>query len=370
MSKDHSPQEDLERIGEITGRESDPLEKHNSVLEKVREDGIDPFEVFLDDIKLDSVKESTADEYRRSFRHFREFMSSNDRHPACANTSHVVGFAHNELKKGNKKSTIENKIEKLDVAFGYFQRETRFPHGSEYNPFKQAKEKISWPDEKEEELPDISQKELRSILSNITHIRNRIIVLLGFKFGMRQGEIRNMQLQDIHINNDDLKEHYDEMGTHERIEGHKNVIYIPSQYQREGNKSERGRLLPLDREVRRALVDYLLIRPDCGQPWVFVSQTDHEHITDKNRLNQVWREDIASQVETKDYHRSIRSHYGRHWFTSYWTVKQDINRELVKYMRGDKTGRSFNPEAIDEYIHAYYQDIEEIYVNNIFKLNI
>lgn len=39
-----------------------------------------------------------------------------------------------------------------------------------------------------------------------------------------------------------------------------------------------------------------------------------------------------------DRHRAVTSHYGRYRFTTCWTVEQEANRELVKYMRGDITG--------------------------------
>ncbi len=35
-------------------------------------------------------------------------------------------------------------------------------------------------------------------------------------------------------------------------------------------------------------------------------------------------------------HRNIRSHYGRNFFTNYWKIQENIPRELVQYMRGDK----------------------------------
>jgi integrase/recombinase XerD len=190
---------------------------------------------------------------------------------------------------------------------------------------------------------------------------------------MRQGEIRNLKLQDIHLKNTDVQSHYEDLGTDPRIkeQNRENVIYIPSRHNRPGNKSKRHRLLPLDDEVRRTLLDYLLIRPDCGEPWVFVTQTDHEHITDKDRLNEIWREEVASQIDTKERHRPIRSHFGRHWFTSYWRVQEDLNRELIQYMRGDKIGKSYSQnEAIDEYIHAYFEDIKEEYLSKVFKFNI
>jgi hypothetical protein len=69
---------------------------------------------------------------------------------------------------------------------------------------------------------------------------------------------------------------------------------------------------------------------------------------------------------------AFTSHYGRYRFTTYWHVEQDVNRELVKYMRGDKAGgsRLENKETMDTYLHTYYEDIEDLYRERIFPLGL
>ena len=89
-------------------------------------------------------------------------------------------------------------------------------------------------------------------------------------------------------------------------------------------------------------------------------------------VNRVWTDAFHPKYAETDDHRAVTSHFGRHRFTTYWRVGQDLNRELVKYMRGDTPG-SGNIEdrgAIDHYIHTYYADIEPIYRENIYKLDI
>lgn len=40
-------------------------------------------------------------------------------------------------------------------------------------------------------------------------------------------------------------------------------------------------------------------------------------------------------------------------------MEQGINRELMKYIRGDRVeGELSEREAVDDYTHAYYEDIE------------
>lgn len=58
----------------------------------------------------------------------------------------------------------------------------------------------------------------------------------------------------------------------------------------------------------------------------------------KQGVNEIWKSAFQPEyAETEDY-RGITSHFGRHRFTTYWRVEQDLNRELIKYMRGDTAG--------------------------------
>jgi len=130
-------------------------------------------------------------------------------------------------------------------------------------------------------------------------------------------------------------------------------------------------VLPLDDELQRVLLRYLLIRPDNGEPWLFLSEKSHSKFTPK-RINQIWKDEFHPEYGETDRYKAVTSHYGRHRFTTYWHVEQDVNRELVKYMRGDKAGgsRLENKETMDHYLHTYYQDIESLYRERMYRLGL
>jgi integrase len=371
MSEDDQSVTDQRRqIGDRFGRAADPLEQYHEDFVAMQADGVEPFEMFLDDIVRDSYrKESTVGEYERAIRHFKEFVAQQGRHPACASDTHVIEFAEFEFEqRENGKSTVKTKLQKVNKAYKYFQNENVFPHSKGYNPIDSAWVKIPWPEEVEKEYPKVTREEMREIVADITHVFKRTVILIGLKLGMRQGEIRNVQLQDIHIENAELQDHYPELGTHRRLDGRKNAIYIPPEYERSGNKSEYPRILPLDEEMRRVLTQYLLVRPDCGEPWVFLSQTHHERIRDKDGINRHWREQVRPHIDTAEYEKALTSHFGRHWFSTYWKMENPMEKEYVQYMRGDKIGDGREGDTIDEYLHAYYPDIEDRYRSEIYKL--
>ena len=89
-------------------------------------------------------------------------------------------------------------------------------------------------------------------------------------------------------------------------------------------------------------------------------------------MNKVWKDEFHPECEETDEYRPVTSHSGRHRFSTWWRVEQDVNRELVKYMRGDKprSASAKTRESIDAYLHTYYEDIQDLYLENIYKISI
>lgn len=350
------------------GQNLDPLAEYETTFQQA---DADPFALFKAEVlSTRDIADRTRDSYNRVFRQWREFMREQGRHPACPSESHVKAFARYELDtKDNHPDTVKEKLRKLNNVYAYWQDDPTFPHPQDYNPVSLAEKKITFAEVESKEPPRIPLSELRDILEGVTHVRDRAIMAIQLKLGLRATEVCNLKLSEIDIQNTDLRKHYPELGSDPRLEGRQNAVYVP--HDRDGNKSQRPRLLPLDDELRRVLLRYLLIRPDNNEPWVFISLTRHEQLQ-KQDINPPWKEAFHPEYAETEQRRAVTSHYGRHYFTTHWRVEKDLNRELIKYMRGDTAGSASIQErgAIDEYIHTYYEDIVDTYRENIFKLNL
>jgi len=357
-----------QELADAFDRELDPLEKYADTFE---ETDIDPFEVYKEErLSTKDLSDAAVGEYKRSFREWKQYMNRHGRHPACPNENHVKGWVeYLRDERGNASGTIQNRLMYLNAAYQYWQEDAAFPHPQDYNPIDLAKETVDLNDDGPKEPPRLTIDELQEKIEEITHIRDRALVLIQLKLGLRATEVCNIKLSEIHLNISDVRDHYEEMGDVTPINGRKNVVYIP--HDREGNKSRRPRMLPLDDELRQALLQYLLIRPDNDEPWLFLSKNQRGQLQ-KSDINKVWKEAFHPEYAETDEYRPVTSHYGRHRFTTYWRVEEDLNRELIKYMRGDTAGTATLEDrgAIDEYIHTYYEDIEPVYRENIFKLNV
>jgi len=357
-----------QELADAFDRELDPLKEYAKTFEQT---DVDPFGVYeRERLSTKDLSEAAIGEYQRTFRHWKEYMERHDRHPACPNEDHVKGFIdYLRDERGNAAGTIQNRIMYLNAPYQYWQEDAAFPHPQDYNPIDLAKETVDLNGDGPKEPPRLTTEEIREKVEEITHVRDRALVLMQLKLGLRATELCNIKLSEIHIDKADVREHYTQMGKVNPLNDRTSAVYIP--YDREGNKSRRPRVLPLDGELQAALLRYLLIRPDNNEPWLFLSKNQRVQLG-KQDVNEVWKDTFQPEYAETDEHRGITSHYGRHFFTTYWRVEKGINRELIKYMRGDTAGTATLEDrgAIDEYIHTYYEDIEPIYRENIFKLNL
>lgn len=383
-SDDAADELDIEQmrqdLAESFDRDLDPLAKLAPKFDQAplaKYDLDDYFKLFKVQ-RLDGrdLRANTVAGYERSWRQWYEFMAREGRHPCCPNDKHVERFIkwqRDELE--NSEPDVTNKVTSLNSMYEYWQDSGAFPHGDEdadvegYNPFAMGRERVSWEPEEEKEPPFIPIERLREIVGGINHLRNQALVVIQLKLGLRATEVCNIKVSEITIDDPDLRDHYDEMGTADPLDGRENAVYIPSRFNRKGNKSKRPRVLALDDELRRVLLKWLLIRPDNPRPWLFLS--DNHGRLQADDINRVWKGHFQPEFEETEHHDSVTSHYGRHRFTSHWE-KEGISHVYKQYMRGDTTGISEKDqvEAIDTYIHVYYEDIEELCRHDIYRLKV
>lgn len=162
------------------------------------------------------------------------------------------------------------------------------------------------------------------------------------------------------------------MGSHDQLEDVANAVYIPPEDKRQGNKREMPTVIPLDDETRRVLIDWLLIRPDNGDPYVFLTQKGKQ--MGQSSLWNMWAKHWHPEYrfDEKDELRSISPHYSRHWFSTWFRTQAEMSEPKVQYLRGDKMSSEIDRSrsAFHRYVHTHYADVEDEYRSGIFKLGL
>lgn len=154
-------------------------------------------------------------------------------------TSKDIGrFVERDLDNGLKSGAIRTKLQTL-YAF------IRFLVDQEILSYELLHKKIRI--KREEPLPKaIPAQDIKSLLRAITDIRNRALILLLLRTGMRIGELLNVTVPDLHLAK------------------RKILIY-------QGEKNYQGRVVYYSKDAERALRKWLDIR-DPTKPYLFYSK--------------------------------------------------------------------------------------------------
>jgi integrase/recombinase XerD len=356
-------------VADAFGKDLDPLLKFEQTFVEY---SLKPFEAALDDlIDYDTTPQGTISNYTTPIGQWKAFIKRHDRHPACPSERHVREFiTYLRKERDNSDSTIKPKIRHLNSIFEYWQSDAAFPHDDGFNPFAKELKKGYLSPENAKEPPRVSVPELREKLQGVNHWRDRTVIVTQLKLGLRASELCNIKLSEINIQHQELQDHYDEIGTHRRVRDRPNSVYIPPD--RELNKSSVPRVLPLDDELRLLLIEYLLVRPDNGKPWVFLSPTRHNQMNN-SKVNEIWKDHFHPeyQMDEDDPYRSITSHFGRHRFSTHFRNERHWQEEKVQYMTGHKGSYdSDKHDSLSTYVHTYYEDIRDRYLDEIYKFGL
>lgn len=366
---DYDPEAELNAIAAEHGVTRDPLAEYEDIYHDKS-----PFRTWWHtNIASTDLAESTTEKYESHIQHWIDYMNEQGRHPALPAPDHVrdyIEMLRDDL--GHSPSTIRGKLGPVIRAFDWFAGETAFnAHKPDANLVRHVRDQMDLATSDSKDFPNLLLEEVREFVDDIDHIRDRLIVALQLKLGLRAGAVANIQLQDLHLGNN-LHDHYTELGTHPTLveNGYEQAIHIPAD--RERTKSVNHRTLPLDGELRQALTRYLLIRPDNGESELILSMQRHAPVKYKS-ITEVWNKHVKPNYPETDNQRAVTSHFGRHYFSDFWAVEQDLNTHLVQYMRGDAVNTQNaddNSNGLDRYLHPEYDDVEEVYRERIYDLHL
>lgn len=375
-----SADEQLALAAAVNGVEnpSDPLADADERMQTLAGMGVDSFEIFKQNI-LEGKRPKTIREWEATWSQWTRFMTTQNRHPTCPSDAHVEAFVEalvapegeNDLFPTQyQPTTVRKKLRLLGSFFEWLNGNAVFPtHATGFNPFNDLKRHGGYdlPAEasttKDWRIP--TEAEASAAVRRLDHVRDRAIVVMQLKLGLRPGEIRTLMLKDLQLSTEKglLESHYSELGANRLLEDSTGdprfdeqvAVVMPRKTDefpdgRDGNESVVPRILLLDRDVRRTLVDWLLIRPDNGIPYVFLSRETDQQIQDESELDDAWQTAFPEDEgwgETEEY-RGVSPRLGRYFFTDWYEKKTPVKSHVVDYLRGDSSAPGEHATANDE----------------------
>lgn len=269
------------------------------------------------------------------------------------------------------------------------------------------------PDRKRIEL-----HEMRDFVQWIDDPLPRAIVLTFLKTGVRLGELLNIDLSCLHIADASGETHplyksilnkYD-VKLRSDIEHKPDTLYIYSnsdlkdKNRRRSNKRKKdeGTVIPLDNELKTALIEYLLARqhPKEGMDdiplFTNTSESEYSRLTKSSLYALITARSGDSPdgvlkrygwyEEGEDTENNVTVHYLRHYFSDNHKHNHGVHHDwmpigVISYIRGD-TDESALAEDIDSqssalqenYSHSDWRNwkkhVREPYLNAIYKFNV
>jgi len=232
---------------------------------------------------------------------------------------------------------------------------------------------------------DRTVSEIGDYLQSIPNLQQRAMGITFAKTGIRVGENYNIDLAYLHLDHDiyDAVLNQHDITLVDEIVDNPDTLYIPSEptigetFRGEkrytGNKRKRGTKIPIDNELKKALLDWLAVRPETAYPhplWVKSGgQTTRSGVSSpREKLTNYWAE------ETGLINDGDTGAFTPHWFRHFFTTNMKPGRghhddsiapSLVKYIRGD-----VEDDIMEVYTHEWGDQVREQYLDAIYQFGI
>ncbi|WP_254764002.1 tyrosine-type recombinase/integrase [Natrinema marinum] len=332
----------------------------------------DPIAYFLDDQRYHGKSERTLEAYERVLRRFEAFVAERFEVDAvgAAERRECMAWIHS-LRGEFEDSTIASYASYLNRFYDYMARVGVFDE----NPMALVMEEMSESIDTNPTRRDISVGEMRSFVADIAHPLERAVVITLLKTGMRVGELCNLDLCDLSLETPEIDL---EWSPRVGLERRPSSLFVSAEPARgttvngeertASNKRKRDTVVPVDDELRRALLEWLAIRPDAvsparplfldtGESWgERLEPSDVRYIVEKHARERGWYRTGGGTQE------NVTPHYFRHFFTTHLRDRTG-DRGIVQYLRGDVAG-----DVIDTYTHNWGDRVQETYLDCIYSV--
>ncbi len=327
---------------------------------------------FVEEMTYHGRTDRTRHAYERVLREFSTFLEEKRGVDVPAATRRdCMAWVH-DVRSGSAPSTVATYASYVHRFFSYMTRVGAL----DSNPMALVVEEMDESIDADPDRREITVPEMRAFVDDVRHPLHRALIVTLLKTGVRVGELCNLDLRDLYLEDGDVSEAY---GIEPRpaIDGRPDSLYVPSEPSRgatyngerrtASNKRERSTVIPVDAELKATLKRWLAVRPDTTSPAepLFVSTSEWGRRVTPSAVRSV----VTEHARSRGWHRpgggaeeNVTPHYFRHFFTTHLRDRTG-DRGVVKYLRGDVAD-----DVIDTYTHNWGDQVREVYETNVYSL--
>jgi integrase/recombinase XerD len=301
-------------------------------------------EGFIQDCKDRNLADSTIVGYRHTVKDFLEFLSGRGIYPFDADRFVFREYLHYRRGLGLDHKTLDHNFTALSTFYGFLSFEGYVPGNPVLAVRKRFLREYKEDDQDDPPRKLISVEEMSHLIGSVLNPRDRAILVLLAKTGLRRNELVSLNVSDV-----------------DWAEGSITL-------QRKKFKKRSGRTVFFDDECARALRRWLAIR-EMAHPTI-----DALFIGDQG--GRLMRSGVYNMIvkystlvglndpNSEDMEDRFSTHCFRHFFTTHLR-RAGMPREFIQVLRGDR-----RREAIDIYDHVDRQELRKSYLACVPKLGI
>ena len=300
----------------------------------------DLVERFHEDCNLRDM-DSTMDYIYRA-KEYCAFLETREKNPLTADEDDLTAFLAQLKARGLKSKTIDRIFTCLSTFYGFLIMKKLLKD----NPVLSFRKYYlrRYKNDSDSEIRQlISVEDASKLVNSILDSRDKCILVLLFKTGMRVGELTSLDVDDADLDKGEI------------------TLKL--------KKKRSNRVLFLDNEAIAVLHRWLAARKNrkgAEDQALFVSKIGTritkrsiEKLIEQHAERLGLHEAKAGRLEDR-----FTPHCCRHWFVTH-LLRAGMSRDFVKELRGDTRG-----EAIDIYNHIDKKELRESYLAHIPQLGI
>jgi len=314
------------------------MNKAQDILEEAKEF----IEEFCEDCRLRNMTDESIRRYKSCLQIFAKFLADRGVRVVNVDKKDLKAFLSFLRQRGVKYKTLENYFSALSSFYDFLVFEELVDRNIVL-PFRRRYLRRYKDDCDDPERRIISIEEMSKLVNSILDPRDKAIVVLLAKTGIRRGELIRIDVDDINW------EDY-------------SITLKPT-------AKRSRRVVFFDDECAIVLKRWLRIREKLKPKTkaLFVSYQSGRRI-DRNTVYRI----VTTHAQRLGLHNPesdriedhFTPHYLRHWFTTMMR-RRGMPREFLKELRGDK-----RKEAVDRYDHIDREELRRMYLACVPKLGI
>jgi integrase/recombinase XerD len=144
------------------------------------------------------LTEESASTYENHLSQYVSFLKARDVHILDVTLTDIIAYVENCVDLGNRQSTIEGKLTAVHELYVYIRLRTDAADVLTIDPIELDRIDLSEyntppPIERE----PLDRQELRKLFDAMNSYRNRLIVIVAAETGLRNSDLRNIQVTDV-----------------------------------------------------------------------------------------------------------------------------------------------------------------------------